>query len=222
MTLNHPFRDLSRFPQARLDSGHEVWRVIADRYETEPWFFGNAGANRFDLHPESPRGTCYLADHPYGALLETVLRDVEPTGDPGIQPPLPPAKVADRHLQCLRLPKRVMLAKLTPDESVDLHTAYGINAMEMCSATTYERPQQWAQALDTTAPVNGIRYRLRHSNHLATALFGDVGVADWPGGERHEIGPDAGWWSADQWAVARLGPSTHLTVHDAVDDSLHE
>lgn len=217
----HPFRDLEAFPRVAAAASTQLWRVVKDAYADQPWWFGNDGGGRFDLHPEAERGTCYVAFDPYGALLETVLRDVEPTGDVGRRPQLPPVKVAGRHLQQLALPADVVAGDLSGNPDHDLHGSFGVTGAELGTTPSYERTHQWAQALDV-AGLGAVAYLLRRGNgRLGLALFAPRGHQPWERGERHEIGVDPDRWFAGEWRVGRLGASGFLTVHDEPDPDLH-
>ncbi|HWL42995.1 MAG TPA: RES family NAD+ phosphorylase [Ilumatobacter sp.] len=159
--MTHPFRDLAAFPTV-AKSGTQ-YRCVQVAYQDTPLFYGASGSNRFDLNPHSAHGTCYAADTEHGALLETVFRDVEPTGQLGVAPVLPPA-VADKYRMFTFDADWDEMADLTGNPAADTHTAFGVTDA-IGADTNYESPQQWAQAFHANA-LSGIRYRLRHSNGL--------------------------------------------------------
>lgn len=194
MPLQHPFRDLLGFPRARAAT--QQWRVVKAIHDAAPWWFGNDGAGRFDLHHDSDYGTCYLADDPYGALLETLLRDSEPTGAMDALPPLAPSEVAGHRAVQVTVPAVGDYADLTGtgDPPPDLHTAFGITD-EIGMGASYERSQQWAQAWAANG-FGAVRYRLRRGNgRLGTAVFGLHGIRDWPATSVQRIEPA----TAAQW-----------------------
>jgi hypothetical protein len=174
-SLRPPFDDLSGFPTAAaLAAGTRLWRVVSDSRVDDPVWFGCAGTNRFDLHPLSPDGVCYVALDPAGAILEAGFRDAAVAGG---QLTITPAMFADRHLRALYTPDMLVLA----DTEHHHATGFGVTR-ELSTIVPYMLPQWWAQALHETGPydLSGIRFEPRHAvGRQAAALFGPRGRGDW-------------------------------------------
>ena len=190
--MTHPFRDVTGFPTVPVPA--RLWRVVHVNHVDEPLWFGASGHNRFDLNPHGANGTCYLADDPYGALLETLLRDVEPTGDPETLAPLAPAETANHRVVTVEHHGEAVDLSGTSDPPADTHTVWGVTDA-LATSDNYELPQQWAQAF-AAHDHTGIRYRLRHGNgRLGTAAFGTYGArrASVVGVERLGLGSIREW-----------------------------
>lgn len=155
--------DLAGFPEATLSTRRPLWRI--HRRDRAPFWFGSDGSGRFDLPP--PGGTCYAAEEPLGAFVETFRA----AGGVG------PGDLAAVRLARLRTPRPVRLA----DTTVARARRFGIT-LEIGATPDYELTQAWARAL-AGARFGGVRYRVRHdpsARLVAVALFGDAGARDWP------------------------------------------
>jgi RES domain len=206
--VRHPFQLLDRFPTVFAPPGH--WRVVKAGHLETPWWFGHDGDNRFDLHPESEDGTCYLADDEDAALLELVLRDAEPPAEPGREPPIAPAEVANLRLALVRLPAAWECADVTG-------AADGLD--ELLTSASHELPQQWAQAFHA-ADLEGIRYVLRHGGgRLGTAVFGRYGARVGVAEAVERITPSGvGAWRQGKGPVVEAPHSSDLRWLDARGD----
>lgn len=158
-----PVAALAAFPA--YDLGPDVALFRIHRAQHDVWFFGSSGTSRFDL--PAPHGTCYLAEDPVGAFLET-FRYIN-----GI----PESEVLARRLSEVRVPTRRRIADLTARAA----RGYGVTAA-LHSMSDYTLPQQWAWNL-FAAGYGGLRYLVSHdplSRHVGVALFGPAGPAEWP------------------------------------------
>lgn len=169
--LATPPEHLEGFPAYVLPVGASLYR--AHRAHRSPWWSSSDGSGRFDL--PLPAGTCYMAEEPLAALLETAR---------GLTL-LSEEFLAGRRLFSVSLPAPFRLADLTAP------AAYGFGVTAELSATTdYTAPRAWAQAL-RRAGFDGIRYHVRHdprSMLTGTALFGRAGRAkNAPRGRSHEL-----------------------------------
>jgi hypothetical protein len=126
-----------------------------------PWWF-SSGGGRFDLEP--PRGTCYLADDPLVALLESL-------GPLLTGPTIAASLLAGRQLWEVALPEQCDAADCTARPA----RRFGVTG-EIGSVTPYTVPRRWAQAL-AAAGFGGVRYRARHdpAGGRCLALFGIAG-----------------------------------------------
>ncbi|MFL5781927.1 MAG: RES family NAD+ phosphorylase [Thermoleophilaceae bacterium] len=157
-----------------------------------PWWFSSNGSGRFDLR--GPRGTCYLAADPVGALLEahqglTVVTD---------------EVLAERHLLDAQVPRPLRLANCCAPRARE----FGVNA-EIHDSPDYEKTNRWAAAFETSG-FAGVRYFVRSDpsrNLVGYALFGTAGdrAGDWPAGTSRPV-PDAVLRSAERWGF-RVRPT---------------
>lgn len=185
MSQRHPYRDLDRFPTDTVTARSRWWRIVPVEHAGEPWWFSNSGDNRFDLNRHSGRGTCYLAQDLIGALVETVWRDVDPTGDPNVAPAIAASEVEGRRAVLITLGAKRTVADVTHAAGTGLHGGFGItSAIGTCDS--YLRPQEWAGAWDA-AGLDGVRYELARGNGTeALAVFGPAG-AQHGAGEIHDL-----------------------------------
>ena len=102
--------DVRDFPSLTLPAGKLIYRIHRDGHS--PWWFSRDGSQRFDL--PTPYGTCYVADQPMGAFLETLTRFVV----------VPVAEVAARRLATLTLTDDLRLA----DCHAPAAAGYGVTA----------------------------------------------------------------------------------------------
>ena len=161
------------FPSHRLAPTTPLVRIHRD--DRHPWWFSHDRSGRFDLPP--PRGTCYLAEDPLGALVEVFRYTAL----------VPEVEVAGRRISTLHVRDTVSLADCTSRRA----RAFGITAA-IHSGEEYERTQAWAAAFDE-AGFGGVRYLVSHDpaqRLVGVALFGAAGPADWPVASTNPI--DAG------------------------------
>jgi RES domain len=152
------------FPQYTLAPGDELWRIHKEGMS--PWFFRNNGRFRFDLVENPAYGTCYFAEEPLGAFVETLqgFRTV----------PMPRVELVQRRLFHLEVSYPLTLADTTHNAAA----RFGIDgSIAAGAAGHYGRSQAFAKrALD--AGFAGVRYRVRNDmtqNLLGIALFGPLG-----------------------------------------------
>ncbi|MHB8341877.1 MAG: RES domain-containing protein [Mycobacteriales bacterium] len=177
---------LSHFPSRTQDgAAGPLFRLFVHRDPRtgavrSPWWFAARpapAAGRFDL--VRPHGTCYLADHRYGAWLE-VFRG---TG------------LVDR----LEVERRRLLVAVRTGAGLalaDLAAAaarpYGVTA-ELAAGTDYLLPHLWADALHAAGFAGVVaagRHDPTHTTHTV-ALFGRAGSRQRLGGWRSELLPVA-------------------------------
>lgn len=186
VTHGHPFVGLRAFPVSVSAAGTVLWRITGAEYVATPWWYSKSGDGRFDLNRHSGCGTCYLADSPLGCLLETVWRDVTPTGDPDRFPPIAPSEVEALRAVQVEVPFDHRCADVTGTGGVQLHTSFGItDAIGTCDG--YLRPQEWAGAWHAQG-FAGVAYRLSHGTRLyGWALFGNEGGRDLHAESAHAV-----------------------------------
>jgi hypothetical protein len=143
-----------------VHAGTVLFRVT--REGNGPWWFSSDGAGRFDL--TEPRGTCYLADDPVVAVLESF----GPLW-PGLG--VSRAFVDRRRLWAIALPQHVDAA----DTTVRAARPFGVTA-ELATITPYDLAQRWAAAF-AAAGLEGVRARARHDpgGGRSLAWFGAAG-----------------------------------------------
>lgn len=118
--------------------------MVKTAHLDSPWWCPNTGAGRFDLHSHGDHGTCYVAPTPWGAVVETLLRDVPAAATRG-DTVLAPSELAAWRLVRLRTPAHTRLADTDPGADHDLWGTFGLDDT-LASSDSYERSQQWAQA----------------------------------------------------------------------------
>lgn len=152
--------DVGGFPVWHVHRGAELHRVT--RAGRGPWWFASDGAGRFDL--PAPRGTCYLADDPLVALLESLAAAAS-------APVLPAGVLADRAVWTVALPSHCDAADATSRRA----RGFGVTA-ELAAGAGYGLARRWAQAF-AAAGLGGVRYRARHDPRggRCLALFGAAG-----------------------------------------------
>jgi hypothetical protein len=190
--------DLTGFPVWHVLAGSTMCRVTS---APGPWWFSSDGSGRFDLSP--PRGTCYLADDPGVALLESL-------GASASAPVVSPARLADLRLWTVPVPRQCDAGDLTARKA----RGFGVTA-ELATVATYGLPQRWARAL-AAAGFGGVRYRSRHdpAGGRCLGLFGPAGERrTWKRGRPVPILPlaeqllaPAGVAVAEPPASTELGP----------------
>lgn len=151
-------------PAARLFRCHGLAR--------EPWWFASDGGGRFDL--AGPQGSCYVAESPVVALLESWA---------GLRV-IPSYLARARTISELTLPVAVTVA----DATVNRAAAFGVTS-ELFTTADYPLSQLWAAAL-SAAGFAGIRYWARHDlrhDQACLALFSTAGVADWAAPDRAAV-----------------------------------
>jgi RES domain len=152
------------FPQHDVAPGSLLWRIHGA--EREPWFFRNDGLFRFDLLGNPDHGTCYFAEQPLGAFVETLqnFRTV----------PLPRSELDERRLFKLELANALSLADLTHNRA----GSFEVDASLAAGPGHDYGPSQDFAAQAYRSGFAGIRYRVRHDleqHLLGVALFGPLG-----------------------------------------------
>lgn len=168
--LGKPSGELRRFPEYRLRAGTPIYRI--HRRDFSPWWFSADGRGRFDL--TAGFGTCYLAQRPLGALLET-FRGVRMVSE---------EDVAARREFVVALARDLRLANCC----VAAAARFGVNA-EIHTTHEYGKTQAWAAALHR-AGFEGIRYFLRSDPSLKLigyAVFGEPPPGNWPQGTSEPV-----------------------------------
>jgi hypothetical protein len=133
------------------------------------WYFSANGDGRFDPTGSYGRGTCYLAEDPLGAWIET-FRTVTTVAEPD---------VLGREMGTVELDRPLVLADLTVRSALSA----GVTAA-LSNSERYDESQALADRLQNR--VDGVRWRLRHDPKqelLGVALFGPAGGQpddDWP------------------------------------------
>lgn len=166
--------DVRDFPSCTLAAGSVVYRVHRDNFG--PWWFSSDGSQRFDL-PE-PYGTCYVAEHPMGAFLETLGRQIV----------VSTADVASRRLATIRLSSDLQLADcLHPNAA-----GFGVTATTSAGYPYHRVSHPWAKRF-YQAGFDGVRYGAAHHPALAEtsyALFGPTGASAGVGTSTDRTIPD--------------------------------
>ncbi len=157
-----------------------------------PWWFSTDGSGRFDL--SAPRGTCYLAREPTGALLETHQGLTVVTDE----------ALDERLLFEGRIGRPLRLANCCAPGARE----FGVNA-EIHDTPDYAKAQRWASAFEQ-AGFDGVRYFVRSDPSrmlIGYAIFGDVGHAPghWPTGTSALISDDE-LRKAERWGL-RVRPT---------------
>jgi hypothetical protein len=163
--LGPPPTDFTGFPRWILHATRPLYRI--HRRDRGPWFFDNGTTGRFNLTGNF--GTCYLAQAPEGAFLETLGRQGRL---------IDPAEVARRVLSTLHVPEAMVLANTGHARARAFGITAGISSIEEPDRRT---TRSWAQAFQA-AGFDGIRYRVSHDpsqRAIGVALFGTSGEADW-------------------------------------------
>lgn len=172
---------MNNFPQYVVGHGSLLYRI--HRASNGPWYFRDDGLFRFDLTDRAGYGTCYFADSPLGAFVETLqsFRNVS----------LPRSEIAGRRLFGVRVDYAFVLADLTDNAA----GRYGLDAaIGASTAGDYARSQSFATAA-FDAGFAGVRYLVRNDLEqqlVGVALFGPVGAHtdDLLPGEDEAIGED--------------------------------
>ena len=175
--MGRPRGSLAGCPESELPPERWVYRI--HRSSRGPWWFSCNEANpqRFDLR--SPRGTCYVAEHPVGAFVE-VFQDL----DGGM---ILSADVDARRLSILAVPHPMRLADCTQARA----RAFDVTA-EIHTTVNRDLTRDWAQAVAAEG-FDGIRYFVRNDpaqHQIGIAIFGDAGEAQWPILATESIGSD--------------------------------
>jgi hypothetical protein len=154
--------DVAKVPVFTLKTGAKLHRI--HRATDAPWFFNGSRTGRFDL--SAPVGTCYLAEHPLGAFVET-LRTLNPIPEP---------ELTRRRLTT------VAIDRLAGARLADITAARALAAGVTAAIATGD-PHDYASshafaASCHAAGLAGIRYRVRHDPSqrlIGIALFGATG-----------------------------------------------
>ncbi len=162
------------------------------RRERGPWWFSTDGKGRFDLR--GPRGTCYLAREPTGALLETHEGLTVVTDE----------ALDARLLFEVQIGRRLRLANCCAPGARE----FGVNA-EIHDTSDYAKTQRWASAFEN-ARFDGVRYFVRGDPSrtlVGYAVFGEMADAPgrWPTGDSARIS-DEELRKAERWGL-RVRPT---------------
>jgi RES domain len=151
--------DVRDFPSYMLTADSVVYRI--HRAAFGPWWFSSDGSQRFDI-PE-PGGTCYLAERPIGAFLETLARlSVVLTDD-----------VVTRRLAIIRIGPDLQLADcLNP-----VAAGFGVTATTSAGYPYSRVSHPWARRF-YQAGFDGIRYGAAHHPALAETSYALFGPTD--------------------------------------------
>jgi len=153
--------DVRRLPRRTLRAGTVLYRI--HRAHLEPWFFDSSPHGRFNPTGTPGRGTCYWAQQPLAAWVES-FRTVMT---------LTPGDVATRALSTIALDADLAVRDLTVKRAL----AAGVT-VAITGGGDYTRPQSLADALQGIS--DGLRYRVGHDPSgklMAIAWFGDAGAA---------------------------------------------
>jgi hypothetical protein len=143
------------------------WYRCVDDDHAQPWWFSardtTPDPGRFDLR--APRGTCYLAENPAGAIIERVA---EPDADD-------PAPVTVDALSALR----IWSGQLDDGSGLADTTVASVPRLtgELATIVPYDLPHAWVDALDGSG-ASGILYRARFASVSAVGLFGPAGAPE--------------------------------------------
>jgi len=162
--------DVRDFPSWTLPAGEHVYRIHQDGQS--PWWFSHDGSQRFDL--PTPYGTCYVAEQPIGAFLETLTRLVV----------VPMVEVATRRLATITVAADLRLA----DCHAPAAAGYGVTATTSAGYPYESVSHPWARRF-WRAGFDGIRYGAAHHpalDEVSYALFGRSDVADSHGDHESE------------------------------------
>jgi RES domain-containing protein len=157
------------FPRHLIAPDSHLYRIHRDG--NGPWYFNNDGDFRFDLGRASGHGTCYLAENPLGAFVETLqgFRRV----------PIPRPELEARRLFTVEFADTLCVADLTTNEA----GSFGVdNSISSGKADDYGPSQKLARELFANG-FAGVRYWVRNDlaqNEKGVALFGPAGVPDVP------------------------------------------
>jgi hypothetical protein len=152
------------FPQHILAPEDELYRI--HRAANGPWYFRNDGSFRFDLIGNPRHGTCYFAEHPLGAFVETLqsFRAV----------PIPREELDDRKLFKVKFDHTLSIADVTKNAAGSFQLDASISAG---APSDYQPSQEFANRA-YAAGFAGVRFRVRHDLEqelIGIALFGPLG-----------------------------------------------
>lgn len=158
-------RELQReFPRKTVAAGFRVIR--AHKWTNLPWYFGCAGTGRFDL--ASPRGTCYVASDPLGALAESLGDTGQVVGGVRL---ISATEIESRCIRVLSLPREVLAADFTSPRAEN----FGVSR-----AASFAERRDVSQRL--AADLYGARFGAilyetrRRRGAFSLALFGAAGA----------------------------------------------
>lgn len=153
--------DLAKLPRRRLVTGKRLYRIHRARYG--PWFFDGSAAGRFNPTGRPGRSTCYWAESPLGAWVESFRTAMRWTI----------SDVALRALSVISVDRDLVVADLTVKRAL----AAGIT-VAITGGDDYAAPQALADRLQSV--LEGVRYRVRHdlsAQQIGVAWFGLEGAA---------------------------------------------
>ena len=156
---------LRGFPQHVVMPGAKLWRIHSARLG--PWFFRSDGTYRFDLVGRSGWGTCYFAEDPLGAFVETLQGFTTVV--------LPRAELSARSLFAYEVEHALVVADVTQPPAA----RYGVDA-SIGGSSTGDYIASQGLAMDVfEAGFAGVRYFVRHDLEqrlTGIALFGPEGA----------------------------------------------
>jgi RES domain-containing protein len=154
-------RGLAKVPRRRLAAGTFLYRIHQHRYG--PWFFDGSDAGRFNPTGIPGRGTCYWAETPLGAWVESFRAIMTWSA----------TDIALRALSVIALDRDLVVADLTVKKGL----AAGIT-VAITGGADYAVPRALADKLQGT--LGAVRYRARHdlsAKMISVGWFGDEGAA---------------------------------------------
>lgn len=160
-----PGPPLRGFPQHVLGPGCRLYRIHHTSHG--PWFFHDDGLFRFDLRERPGWGTCYLAETPLGAFVESLQHFRTAS--------LPRAELAARKLYTYEVNHALVFADITATEA----TRFGIDASAFAGPSGNYGASQMLATHMFDGEFSGIRYRLRNDlgqQLIGVALFGPAGA----------------------------------------------
>ena len=153
--------EVGRLPRRTLKPGTTLYRI--HRAGNGPWYFDNSAHGRFNPTGTPGRGTCYWAEEPLGAWVESFRTLMT----------LTPDDVGARVLSTVTLRQELALADLAVKRAL----AAGVTAA-LTAGSDYGPAQTLGDGLQGVR--DGVRYRIRHDlsgSLTAIGWFGGAGAA---------------------------------------------
>jgi hypothetical protein len=126
----------------------------------------STGGGRFDITDGSGFGTCYIAEEPLGAFVESLGRiKVRTKSD-----------IAERQLSTLKFERDLRLFDVTARRNRWVYDGWDLNA-DIAAGDDYRRSQQFASIVAEEG-LDGIYYAARHDpahSFRSLAIFGTAG-----------------------------------------------
>jgi hypothetical protein len=151
--------DTSLLPRRTLVPGQLLYRV--HRADRTPWYYSTEGSGRFDTTVTQGGGTCYFAEDPLGAWVES-FRTVMV---------IEQRDLLRRALTTVQVDRELDVADLADRRALRA----GVTAATTGGAD-YSEPQALADSLHGL--FDGVRWRVRHDLEqvlIGIALFGPAG-----------------------------------------------